>query len=290
MSELAAAVIYLADAEGAGRLAVRLMVPLAGVVLMILGVIYLIRGGRAKKRTAGYPPQPTWSPPPPPGWQPQYPPPPGYPPPGYQASPGYPPPGYPPPPGYYPPPQPYPAGPPAWTGAPQPKSTHGRTGAILLVIGVLLLGASVASAARRVTEQARSAIEIGQCTNMAAADTPNDLVAMDCSDPTAVDELASRSETNECPDGQPAGSGQSLYASMSNGSTAYCFIPNLMQGHCYTVDTKSWVFTPADCSADMAVLVAKRLDGKDDESLCGADAKPIAYPTPPRTYCAQQPS
>ncbi|CAN5381819.1 hypothetical protein BH09ACT8_BH09ACT8_06420 [soil metagenome] len=273
MSELATTVITLADAEGAGRLVVQLTVPLAGVVLVILGVVYLVRGARANKRVPIYPPQPMW--PPPPGWQPQYPPPPGY-----QT-----------PPGYYPQPQPYPTGPPAWTAAPlPPKSTHGRTGAILLVIGILLLGTAVVSAAGRVAKEATSAIEVGQCTDMAAADTPNDLTAIDCGDPAAVDELVSRSETNECPDGEPVGSGKSLYASMSNGSTAYCFIPNLRQGQCYTVDTGSWVFKPSDCSAELAVLVAKRIDGKDDESLCGADAKPIAYPKPPRTYCVQQPS
>ena len=159
-----------------------------------------------------------------------------------------------------------------------------------MLIGILLVGASVASAAGRIAEQAKSAIEIGQCTNIAAVKTPNDLTAMDCSDPAAVDELASRSGTNECPDGEQVSSGKSLYANMSNGSTAYCFILNLKQGQCYTVNTKSWVFAPSDCSADRAVLVAKRVDGTADESLCGADAKAITYPKPPRTYCVQPPS
>ncbi|MCV7226158.1 hypothetical protein [Mycolicibacterium komossense] len=279
-SELATAVIYLADAEGAGRAAAHLAAPLAGVVLVVLGVVYLIRGARAKRRAPLHPPQPPWpshppQPPWPPPWQPEYP--------SHQ--------GYQPPHGYYPPPQPYPAGPLPWTGAPPTRtSTHGRTGAILLVIGILLLGVTVVSAAGRVVTEAKSAIEVGECADMAAAGTPNDLIAIDCADPAAVDELASRSETNECPDGQPVGSAKSLYASMSNGSIAYCFIPNLKQGQCYTVDTGSWVFKPADCSAEFAVLVAKRVDGKSDESLCGADAKPIAYPQPPRTYCVQPPS
>ncbi len=183
-----------------------------------------------------------------------------------------------PPPGYYQQPQ-YPYAPPA----PPPPSPDKRKGSVLLVVGALLIGVALVGAVERVARQ-NDALAVGNC-GTAVGQSPDDFQPVDCDDPAAVVEVASRSDTNTCPDGKQAGTRDSDYGNISNGSTAYCFLPNLKEGSCYTVDMAKDELKPADCNSDLAVLVAKRVDGSTDESVCAASSKALVYTTPARVYC-----
>jgi hypothetical protein len=163
----------------------------------------------------------------------------------------------------------------------------------LLVIGGIIIGMTVLAAVGRVgrgVDEKRgfpdAALAVGECiTDSAAAAT--DLKPVNCDDSTAVLELASRSELNMCPDGRPPS--ESDYLTLSDGSVAYCFVMNLKQNKCYAVDAAKRSIKLVDCSADRALLVVKRVDGKAGESACGAGSKAIGYRTPPLTYCLRRP-
>jgi hypothetical protein len=142
----------------------------------------------------------------------------------------------------------------------------------------------LATATARLLPTARlrnCAAEVGQ--------SPADFKPISCDEPRAVVEVASRSDSNTCPDGKRAGTGESGYGNITNGSTAYCFIPNLKESSCYIIDTSGEEIRPADCSASLALRIAKRICGITDESVSAADSKPLVYTTPPRVYCVEKP-
>jgi hypothetical protein len=250
-----AAATYVAAPDGLAAASAWLLIPVVAVVLIVAGLIRLVRATKA----------------------------PGYPPPGYQQ-PGYPP--YPaaPPSGWqggYPPPPPPPPRPPA-----QPGKT---TGIAMLAAGVVIFLVSLPLALGQVIATIGAPTDsggfaVGQCTTDTAV-TSGSLEAqpMDCDDPDAVMELVSISDTNTCPDGEPPST--SLYASVSDDQTAYCFIPNLKQGNCYAINTVGRQSLKVDDCANLSPRVVKRVDGSSDASVCDADSTAVVFPEPQRVYC-----
>jgi hypothetical protein len=257
----------------------RLSIPFAGVVLVILGVVYLLRDGRTtpplNSQQQGYMPQQQY--PPKQVWpQPVHPPPAQhYPNQSHQSPPGH------------------SAGPPYLGAMPAvPKSSQRKTGIVLLAVGGLILFSTVLQAVERVGQsdktsstRAKSDLSVGKCHTDTEAFKGN-FAASDCSDPTAVIEVASRSDDGKCPDGK-SGAG-SLYSGTTDGKTTYCFILNLQQGRCYAGQSASMVLKLDDCAAHRSTKVTKRVDGSSDVSVCSGSAKSMMFPEPARVYCLDQ--
>jgi hypothetical protein len=271
-----AATTILAANDTAAYTVGSLSIPFAGVVLVIFGIFYLLRDGRStlppNSPTQGYPPQQPNQ-----AWPQQL-----YPPPAHHDS-NHP---HRSPPGYSTPP-PYPWPPPA-----APKSSHRKTGTILLAVGGLIVFSTALQAVQRVghfdetsSTHAKSDPSVGKCYTDTEA-FKGDFATSDCSDPNAVIEVASRSDDGKCPDGKSGA--ESLYSGTTDGKTTYCFILNLQQGHCYAGQSASMVLKLDDCAAHRSTKVTKRVDGSSDVSVCSGSAKSMMFPEPARVYCLNQ--
>jgi hypothetical protein len=265
------ALTYLASSDHIAYAMGRLSIPVGGVILVIVGIVLELRGHKSKNPPGGHPPQTMWQSP--------YPPPP----------PGSPQAGVPLPPGLYPaPPYPQPAAPPVWTAAHPPvaQTSKKNTGTTLVIIGLVIVGLSVISAvgSGRATEKRRdlaaTTLKVGQCITDTAA-SKADLTPSSCEDPNSVLELVARSDTTTC----PAGIGTAQYSKVSDGKISYCFVPNLKQGLCYVMDGDREVLKVDDCSAHRSILIAKRVDGSTDGSVCDTSSQTAVFVTPPRVYC-----
>ena len=125
-----------------------------------------------------------------------------------------------------------------------------------------------------------SSLAVGQCFTDTSA-IKVDFHPVDCSDPNAVFELASRGSA--CPDGKSGEDSQ--YSSITTNDTTYCFVLNFQQGRCYAVDDVQKTVKLDDCAAHRSAQVTKRVDGSTDVSVCDGAAKSVTYPEPARVYC-----
>jgi hypothetical protein len=278
VTELAARTV----AVHVGELIAALGVPIAGVILLIIG---LQRHSRSRRR----PPFPN------PMLPPGYPPPPGpypygYPPPsgpvnaGYPNQPGPPPPGpYQPAP--YPPPY-YPAGYPAA----RPRQSSG-TG--LIVTGSILLGLGLLGGLARVAEVASTSdhsVRVGQCIRQSDyRDNVINPAPQDCADPNSIFEIAGKGDGSaNCPDGKLE---DSKYAFMRDNNTTLCLMLNLKQGHCYTAtgtpDNPSFAASTCDASGPR-LKVVKRSDDSSNVTQCPSGTRAFSYPSPTRLYCLER--
>jgi hypothetical protein len=259
------AIIELAegtDAEHLGELIGFFGIPIAGLVLLIVG---LQRRSQSRRQA-----------PPPTQMAPPY----GYPPPSgpvadYPDLPGPPP---------YPPPYP----------APYPVPTRrGSSGTALIVTGSLLLALGVLGFLGRLVGTSgpseRSA-HVGQCLSQTDFQDSNlTAPARDCAEPDSIFEVASKGDASaNCPDGKLDGS---AYAFLRKDSTTLCLMLNLKQDHCYTAtgtaDNPS--FAPATCAgAGPRIKVVKRDDETSDVTRCPEGSRAFSYPNPARLYCLER--
>jgi hypothetical protein len=186
------------------------------------------------------------------------------------------------PPGWYPPPYPPPAARP--TGGPVAMIV---VGSVLLVFGLAGAGlAALESTDESVPSVFSDGLQVGQCitdTQYASADMSPE--ATDCGAREAVYELAYQGEgpAATCPDGRREDSG---YAVLFNNSRTYCFVLNVAEGECFSVDPEAQLFTPVDCTDSTATSKIDRIiEGADDLSQCPAGPQGAAFPEPARTYC-----
>ena len=257
-------VVYLADTQSvaalAGRIVGSLILPVAGVILLVVGIRK--RSAAGKQAPVGYPP----------ANQPGYPPP-GYPP-SYQSpgQPGYPP--YPPAAGYQmppPPPRPKPAG----TG-------FIIAGVVLLVLGALgIVGSTLVGG-----HHEASGPTIGDCYTNAVVSDPPDWSPHSCTDTNAVLQYAADADSSgNCPDGKQA---SSAYLSVQRQGVRVCFAPNMLEGQCYASEHADKSLRHADCTEPRTIKVVKRVDGSTDKSVCPNHTRAVIYTQPGRTYCTER--
>jgi hypothetical protein len=249
-------VVAAADvAESAGRLIGLLLIPGAGLALLIVGLRRRSQARRWPPISPGYP-VPTGSPP-------------GYPPAGHR-----------------PPEVPQRSGGKALI-------VVGAVLLVLGLLGVVgVIGQRAASHSLSGSSQdaaASSGLNVGECiTGPDYLSRDRDPRPVDCSGVDAVFELAFRGGGGvSCPDGKRD---DSIYAMLANHSRTYCFTANLREGQCYDVDTHTGVIVPRDCTDPTAnTKVTRRVDNSTDPHLCGPDARQLTIPIPPRIYCTAPP-
>lgn len=246
---------YLADSANPAMV----VVPIIGtLVLAAAGLTLFIIGLRS--RSAG--PRPA-----PPAYPPGYPPAAGHP----QGFPAYSPHGYPP----YPPVPPLPAR----------KAGTGPliSGIVLFVVGLLGFVSTVAIA---VGVGGNSRLAIGDCYTNEILDK-SQWTSLSCKDPDAVLEYAAKSDpSGNCPDGKL---NNSSYLSIDRDGARRCFIPNLIESHCYASERNDESVRRVSCAtAGRVIRVVKRLDGTTDSSGCPTDSRAVSFPQPKRTYCTER--
>lgn len=239
---------------------------IGGLVIAAAGLLLLIFGLRSRSKARSvFPP---------------------YYPPGYSpASPGVFAPGYPP---AYPPS--YPPGVPGYPGADHPPMAQpprrGGTGLIisgivvLAVSGMVFVGTLAAFAARS------TRLAVGDCFT-------NEMVnhrtwtSTSCSEPDAVLEYAGTVDSrSNCPDGKLV---KSSYLSVEHDGARRCFLPNLIEDHCYRSENDDETVRAVSCgTTGKVVRVIRRVDGRIDTSACSADSHAATFPQPERTYCVQR--
>jgi hypothetical protein len=267
-------------AEHIGEFTALLGIPLAGVILLIVG---LQRRSRSRRQPPFYNPMM------PPGYPPPGPYAYGYPPPGGPVNTGYPNQPGPPPPSPYPPAYPpphYPAGYPA-------ARPRGSAGTGLIITGSILLGLGILGFLGRmadvVSTSARS-LHAGQCISQSDYhDNVPKPTPQDCSDPNSIFEIASKGDGSaNCPDGKLE---DSKYAFMRDNNTTLCLMLNLKQGHCYTAtgtpDNPSFAAATCDGSGPR-LKVVKRSNDSSDLTQCPSGTRAFSYPSPTRLYCLER--
>ena len=262
-------VVYLADTHSvaalAGRIVGSLVLPVAGLILLITGIRK--RSAARKQAPVGYPP----------GYEAAYQP-------GYQAPPGYPPidprlgqpfpPAYPPAGGYPMPPQP---------GRPKPAGTGFIiAGVVLLVLGTLgIVGSTLVGG-----HHEASGPTIGDCFTNAVVSDPPDWSPHSCTDTNAVLQYAADADSSgNCPDGKQA---SSAYLSVQRQGVRICFAPNMLEGQCYASEHADKSLRHADCTEPRTIKVVKRVDGSTDKSACPKHTRAVIYTQPGRTYCTER--
>ncbi|OBK28844.1 hypothetical protein A5634_19560 [Mycobacterium asiaticum] len=245
-------VAHLADSTSGAAMAGAVI---GALVLPAVGLTLLILGVRNRARTRR-------------GWVPGYP---GYPP-AYPPTPGYPPgaPGY--APGGYPPRAPQP-----------PKAGTGLiiSGIVLLAVGALGIIGSMAVVVGR-----SSHLAVGDCFTNDAVDR-HWWQPTSCQDPEAVLEYATKvGSDGNCPDGKLV---SSSYLSVEHDGVRRCFLPNLIEGHCYTPERNDETVRTVGCGASGKVIrVVKRVDNTTDTSACPSGTHGVSFPKPKRTYCTER--
>lgn len=241
--------VFLADSAGTATVAVSLV---GAVLLAAAGVVLLVIGVRGR----------------PSGGQTLT----GYPT-GYPPAVGYPTPGYP----------PYPMAPYPPTPQPPRKSTTGLIvgGAVCVVLGALVIAGTVAA---NVGRSAR--LSVGDCFTNEILDKSR-WQATSCRDADAVLEYAATTDsTGNCPDGKL---NKSSYLSVERDGARRCFIPNLLENHCYASERNDESVRPVSCgTAGRVVKVVKRVDGNVDASACPDGSRTVTFPQPKRTYCTER--
>jgi hypothetical protein len=255
------------DAEHLGELIGFFGIPIAGLILVIVG---LVRRSHSTRQPTFYSPVGPSPDPQPYGYRP-----PSSPVAGYPNFPGSPP---------YPPPYPVPY--------PAPRR-GGSSGTALIVTGSILLAFSVLGFIGRLAEvssESQRSAHVGQCLSQTDFQH-NDLTAVprDCAEPDSIFEVAAKGDGSaDCPDGKLDGS---KYAFLRKGTTTLCLMLNLMQDQCYTAtgtaDNPS--FAPATCAgAGPRVKVVKRDDDSSDVARCPTGSHAFSYPHPTRLYCLER--
>ncbi|MDT5136043.1 MAG: hypothetical protein QOD58_305 [Mycobacterium sp.] len=252
-------VSYLADstsgAELAGRIVGALLFPALGLILLIIGLRSRSKSS-GRQSSIGYPP----------GYLPGYPQPPGYPPPGYaQVHPGYPGGGFPPMP---------------------PPARKAGTGLIVTGIVFLVLGAIGVAGTAALTLGMQSRLAVGDCFSNEILDNSG-WRSISCRNPEAVLEYAGTTDSSgNCPDGKLDSSG---YLSVKHDGSRRCFLPNLLENHCYTSERNDETIRPVSCGATGKVVrIVTRVDGIADTSACRSGSSPVTFPQPKRTYCSER--
>jgi hypothetical protein len=257
------------DAEHLGELIGFFGIPLAGLILLIVGLVRRSqnRPQRAFEGPVG----------PPPPLLPYGYPPPGGPVAGYPNLPGPPP---------YPPPYPVPY--------PAPRR-KGSSGTALIVTGSVVLavcGLGLIGRLAEVSSESTRSAHVGQCLSQSAfQDSDLSAPPRDCADPASILEVAARGDGSaNCPDGKLDGS---KYAVLRKGTITLCLMLNLKQDQCYTAagtpDNPS--FAAATCAgAGARFKVVKRDDDSSDVAQCPAGSHGISYPNPTRLYCLERPA
>jgi hypothetical protein len=254
-------VTYLADSASAVAMAARII---GGLLFPVLGVTLLVIGLRSRwtarrQSSTGYPP----------GYPPGFPPgTPGYPGPQYSGF-GY-------PAGVYPP---YP------TMSPPPRKAG--TGLIVTGIVLLVLGAVGIVGVIAVGVGGRSSrLAIGDCFTNEILDKSRWKPAS-CNNPDAVLEYAANTDSaGNCPDGKLS---NSSYLSIERDGARRCFLPNLLERHCYASERNDESVRQVSCgSVGRVVRLVKRLDGTIDTSVCPANSRTVTFPRPKRTYCTER--
>lgn len=98
---------------------------------------------------------------------------------------------------------------------------------------------------------------------------------------------ADRWRSATCPDGKLKGS---RYAVLFDKSSTLCFMLNLEQGHCYSVEGNSDnpIFVESARAGPIPVVrVVERIDGEYARSLCPDETKTVFYLMPAQLYCLQ---
>jgi hypothetical protein len=236
-----------------GELVAMSVIPIAGAVLLVVG---LRRRSRGPQLPPGYPPPPNPYGPPPNPYQPGPPPT---------------------PPQYYP--SPRPAG---------SSTALILVGLLLLgggILGITSRAIEDLASHKQITAHAAT---VGQC--MSESDVQQKHVnapPQDCDRPDAIFEVVSKGGASaNCPDGKLK---DSQYAVLGDDSTTLCLMLNFRKGRCYAAsgDDTDPMFTPSSCDGAGPIFrVSERIDGSTDTEACPAGTKAVAYPQPAaRLYC-----
>ncbi|WP_406269931.1 hypothetical protein OH799_27640 [Nocardia sp. NBC_00881] len=166
-------------------------------------------------------------------------------------------------------------------------------GARLLARIVLALVAVAAVAGCSLIEDSSKSdtakAKVGDCINViesSAVDSKTEPV--DCSSDKAVYKVAqSFDKKTEC-----AADYTSYEETLSGGTTAFlCLAPNFKEGNCYN-ESSATGYKHVECGSSEATFrVLKRIEGKADELLCGADADGfrLIETDPKVTFCTGKP-
>jgi hypothetical protein len=240
------------DISHLAYLAGYLALPIAGVVMLIAGIV---------RRSASPPGLPAPAPHPyPTPWQP-----------GQQPQPGY----------------PYAQQPPSYRPpAPQRRAGTGLIVAGAILIAVTMLGSVGRAATNSESDSSAGHISVGDCVTASNLKRSGALKPIDCTDTDATFELAATANSARCPD-KPIG--ETAYVYINTPQSTMCFIPVLAEGACFRADSLHTMFNVVDCTDRSAgakvVKAANRFDGSTDTALCPTATKPLAYPKPARLYC-----
>lgn len=167
----------------------------------------------------------------------------------------------------------------------------------MIVVGLLVLAGGLAQIASRatadLTPQRRDtppSLKVGQCVSQSSLSAKNmSPNPQSCDSPDSTLKVASTGGGSAaCPDGKLK---DSQYAVLFDKSTTLCFMLNLKQGRCYSVEgtSENPVFAESACDGLLPVVeVVKRIEGDYDRSLCPEATKAVFYLQPARLYCLRQ--
>ena len=163
-----------------------------------------------------------------------------------------------------------------------------RIAPALLAVAALAAVVTGCSAVDEATKTDVAKTKVGDCisiTNNSTTATEGD--PMDCSSPKAVYKVFQTFDAKtEC-----ASEYTSYTEELVSGGTAFlCLAPNFQQDSCYN-DVSTSPYKWVDCtSPDATFKVLQRVDGQDDEMLCGETAEQfITVPDPKTLYCVGKP-
>jgi hypothetical protein len=132
----------------------------------------------------------------------------------------------------------------------------------------------------------QSRLAVGDCFSNEILDKSR-WKSINCRNPEAVLEYAGTTDSSgNCPDGKLDSSG---YLSVKHDGSRRCFLPNLLESHCYTSDHNGETIRPVGCAAiGKVVRILTRVDGIADTSACPSGSRSVTFPQPKRTYCSER--
>lgn len=177
---------------------------------------------------------------------------------------------------------------------PQPAPTKKR-GTGLIIVGSLMLVLGLLTAVAQVATSSTGSsvgLDVGDCLDGSSVAAANivDADPISCDSAEAVFVFAAMvDDANKCPDGKTAVTTD--YAIVKNSTAGWCFALNLIEGQCYRVGMEGKSVDPSVCSrgSDNLIRVDKRVDGATDvQATCGGP-KGVKFPVPARVYCVSAP-